>query len=76
VPDILELLLSNPQIQQFLTSLGTTAAKETGEKVGKWIVNSIAVKIRESKLFKEDKVAKAEKELNEVLSKGKKQVLL
>jgi len=70
--DLLDLLLSNVQIQQFLTSLGTSAARETGEKVGKWVVTSIAKKAKESKLFKEDKVKKTEEILDEFVSKGKK----
>jgi len=69
--DVLELLSSNMQIQQFLISLGTTAAKETGERVGKWVVDSIALKIKEAKLFRDDKIKKTEKELNDLISKGK-----
>jgi hypothetical protein len=60
------------QIQQFLTSLGTTVAKEAGGKVGKWIVDSIASRIKKAKLFSEDDIKKTEKTLNEFVLKGKK----
>lgn len=69
--DLLDLLLSNVQIQQFLTSLGTSASTEAGERVGKWVVSSIAQKIKECKLFREDKVKKTEKVLEELVSKSK-----
>jgi hypothetical protein len=60
------------QIQQFLVSLGTTAAKETGEKVGRWVVNSIISRISKSKLFREHEIKKTEKTLMEFVSKGEK----
>jgi len=63
--------MSNPQIQQFLTSLGISAAKEAGEKIGRWIVDSIAAKIKESKLFKDEKIRETEELLDGLISKKK-----
>lgn len=71
--DLLDLLLSNMQVQQFLTSLGTVAAKEAGERVGKWVVGSIASRIKESKLFKENKVMRTEKILQGFIAKRKQE---
>ena len=67
----MDLLMSNPQIQQFLTSLGISTAKEAGEKIGKWIVDSIATKIKESKLFKDKKIQETEELLNGLITKKK-----
>ena len=67
--DILDLLMSNPQIQQFLTSLGMSTAKEAGEKIGKWVVDSITTKIRDSKLFGNQKIKAADELLNGLISK-------
>ena len=67
--DIVDLLATNPQIQQFLTSLATSATKEVGERLGKWIVQSIGAKIRGSELIKNNKVAEAEHMLNNLIKK-------
>jgi len=72
--DILDLLMSNPQIQQFLTSLSMSATKEAGEKIGKWIVNSIECKIKESKLFRNEKIKETDGLLKELISKKTKEI--
>ena len=69
--DILDLLASNLQIQQFLTSLGISVTKEAGKKIGKWIVGSITAKIRESKLFEDRKIRETEQLLDGLISKKK-----
>jgi len=67
--DIVDLLATNPQIQQFLTSLAISATKEAGERLGKWIVQSIGAKIRGSKLIENNKVIEAEHMLNDLIKK-------
>lgn len=74
--DVLDLLMSNPQIQQFLTSLGMSATKEAGEKIGKWIVHSIGCKIKESKLFQEGKIKETDELLKALVSKKTKEITM
>lgn len=74
--DMLELLILNPQIQQFLTSLGMSAAKEAGQRIGKWIVDSIANKIKKSKLFEDTRVGEIEHMLTELISHKKTRITL
>ncbi len=69
--DILDLLAANPQIQQFLTSLGISVTKEAGKKIGKWIVESITTKIRGSELFEDRKIKETEQLLDGLISQKK-----
>ena len=69
--DILELILSNPQIQQFFTSVVTSASKEAGEKVGKCVVSALSRKIKGAKLFDDKAIARTEATLNGFIAKGK-----
>ena len=72
--DLLELLILNPQIQQFLTSLGLTTAREAGQRIGKWVVDSIAEKVKKSKLLTENRMRETEKLLTELVSEKKMRV--
>lgn len=74
--DLLELLILNPQIQQFLTSLGMSAAKEAGQRIGKWIVDSIANKIKRSKLFEDTRIRETEQLLTGLISEKKTRITL
>jgi len=67
--DLLDLLMSNPQIQQFLLSLTMSMSKEAGEKVGKWIVGSIANGLKTIKLLSKEKMSEADKVLEGLISK-------
>jgi hypothetical protein len=67
--DIVDLLVSNPQIQQFLASLTVSVTKEAGSRIGKWIVSSIGAKMRESQLLGDDRVKDANKVLNELITR-------
>ena len=64
--DVLDLLMLNPQIRDFLTSLSLSAAKEVGARSGKWVVESLTARIKKAGLFRSEKVAEAEKKLNEL----------
>lgn len=74
--DIVDLLVSNPQIQQFLASLTISVTKEAGGQIGKWIVNSIGAKIRGSKLLKEERIKEADKVLNGLIAKKTSEMTL
>lgn len=74
--DVLDLLMSNPQVQQFLTSLSMTITTEAGGQIGKWVVSSIGSKIKSCKLFKNDKIGKTEKLLNDLISKKSEEITL
>jgi len=71
LPDILDLLVSSPQIREFLLTLSLSAAKEAGERAGKWVVDSLTSKIKKSNLFQKEKVAKTEQVLYELISNKK-----
>ena len=71
MPDILDLLVSSPQIREFLLTLSLSAAKEAGERAGKWVVDSLTSKIKKSNLFQKEKVAKTEQVLYELISNKK-----
>jgi len=61
--DILDLLVTNPQVQQFLTSLGLSVAKEAGQKIGKWVVNSISTKLTHLQWFEEKRIEESKNTL-------------
>lgn len=69
--NVLDLILSNPEIQQFFTSVVSSASKEAGEKVGKWIVGALSKKIKGTQLFDKTAIAATEATLNGFIDKGK-----
>ena len=68
---MLDLILSNPQVSQFLSSVVASASKDAGEKVGKWVVDALSKKIKGAKLFEPEAVSKTEIALNGFLTEGK-----
>lgn len=66
--DFVNLLLSNVQVQQFLASLVTSAAKEAGSKAGHWIVDSLVSLVKKYNGCPTVKMAATEKKLEELIS--------
>lgn len=53
-----------------------SAAKEAGQRIGKWVVDSIATKIKESRLFKEKRITETEDLLAGLVSEKKTRITL
>jgi len=68
--DLVELLLQNEPIRFFLSSVAISAGKDTAEKTGKWIVESLVGKIRRVPHENKTKLAEAEKSLKQLTAGG------